>query len=70
MLNYGNPKKLVIRLNVKVSSKNLRTNRNEVSSNYEWKQGAKFVNQYDNHNIKFVPKSHEQYLEQDYSGIY
>ena len=69
MLSYGNPKKLLIRLNVKYSSKNLRLNKNEVSSNYEWEQGAKFLNPYDNHNFKLFPKSHEQSLGKDYSGI-
>ena len=70
MLTNGNPKKLLIRLNVNLSSKNLRMNKNEVSSNYEWEPGLKVVNRYDNLNIKFVPKSHEQYLGQDYSGMY
>ena len=69
MLNYGNPKKLLIRLNVKYSSKNLSLNKNEVSSNYEWEQGAKFLNPYDNHNFKLFPESHEQSLGKDYSGI-
>ena len=47
MLSYGNPKKLVIRLNVKLRHKNLRTNKNEFDSKYYWEQGSNSFNQYE-----------------------